>query len=68
MKSEHDLDADLSQTAAPDEQATSPDASVTATDASEQDELSDEQIATISAGGGGGTTTGTKPPPLTISH
>ncbi len=68
MKSEHDLDADLSQTAAPDEQATSPDASVAATDAAEQDELSDEQIATITAGAGAGSTTGAKPPPLTISH
>ena len=47
MKSEHERDADLSEGPASDANANTSDAPPAAT---EQEELSDEQIATITAG------------------
>ena len=69
MKSAHELDANRSQPAAPVEKLTSPDATAAAPPrATERDELSDEQIATITAGTGVGATGGVKPPPLHVTH
>ncbi len=62
MKSEHERDADLSEGPASDANANTSDAPSAAT---EQEELSDEQIATITAGAAATHVTST-PPPMKI--